>query len=471
MDSTVLRAGGLWALAALAACAPSEPEAVAPVASVPAPARVVVPPDANLLFVSFDTTRADRISSYGHPRPTTPNFDRLAAQGHRFEHAYTPMPTTLPSHASMFTSLHPLELGVVRNRQVVPAEAATLAERLKGAGFETGAFVASVPLDAQFGLDQGFDVYRGTTDREERRAEVVAGDALAWLAERGPRRFFCFVHFFDAHTPYDPPDAARARFGVPPGVFARAPRVDSGFLLPSKVPSAETVANALRAYEAEISHADQELGALLDGLERLGLAERTVVVVTSDHGETLDELIGERKYAFDHGEFLHVRELRIPLAIRLPPGASPRAPAVHSEPVSTLDYLPTILELLDVRCDAPIRGRSLVPLLAGGALDDAPVVSCRHELGDFARKDIAGDEFSWIEGRWQLLESPRGRALFDLASDPQATRDLAAAEPARVESLSRALAEWRRTRGGALWGEAALSDDAKAAAELEKLGY
>ncbi|MBI5433970.1 MAG: sulfatase [Planctomycetes bacterium] len=478
---------GSFVIAWLAACAPSEPAPSSPGApsgdlgssTANAPGsrpRLVLPADTNLLFVSLDTTRADRLSCYGHSRPTTPNLDRLAAEGHRFVNAYTPMPTTLPSHASMFTSLHPLELGVLRNLQVVPSEANTLAERLKAAGFATGAFVGAVPLDAQFGLNQGFDVYQGPRKRPERRAAPVRKEAAKWLAEHASERFFCFVHFYDAHAPYDPPndalgDAARAQVGAPAGAFATDPRVDCGFIKPPAELASDGLAATALAYEAEIAYADAELGLLLDELRASGVLARTLVVVTSDHGETLDELVATHGYAFDHGEFLHRRELNIPFVLRLPDASSPVAPGVHPEVVSTLDFLPTLLELLGAPCAPPFGGRSLSPLLVGGTIASAPMISRRHDMTEWIPPRFSGEEFSLIDGSWHFVESAHGHALFDFARDPFGAHDLSKQEPQRAETFSRALANWRKVRGRALWGEAKLSDDPDAKAALEELGY
>ncbi|MCC6408828.1 MAG: sulfatase [Planctomycetes bacterium] len=477
---------GSLVIAGLAACSPSEPASSttsspgAPRDELASPpgsrARLELPADTNLLFISLDTTRTDRLSCYGHSRPTTPNLDRLAAEGHRFVNAYTPMPTTLPSHASMFTSLHPLELGVLRNLQVVPNEANTLAERLKAVGFATAAFVAAVPLDAQFGLNQGFDVYQGPRKRPERRAAPVRKEATKWLSEHASERFFCFVHFYDAHAPYDPPkdalgEAARAQVGAPAGAFATSPRADYGFIQPPAELATDGLAATALAYEAEIAYADAELGLLLDELRASGVLARTLVVVTSDHGETLDELVATHEYAFDHGEFLHRRELNIPFVLRLPDAIARVGPGVHPEVVSTLDFLPTLLDLLGAQCAPPFGGRSLAPLLVGGTIASAPVISRRHDMTEWIPPRFAGEEFSLIDGSWHLVESAHGRALFDLARDPLGAHDLSEQEPQRAETLSRALANWRKVRGRALWGDAKLSDDPDAKAALEQLGY
>jgi len=281
------------------------------------------------------------------------------------------MPTTLPSHASMFTSRNPSQLDVLRNGVTVPAGADTLAERPRSRGYGTAAFVSAATLDAELGLDQGFDSYVEVTTggRPEGRAADTRAAATAWIRDHVSEPFLCFAHLFDPHARYDPPAAMRERFSVPEGSF---PVVGFGFLDGEDTGDPAHTAATRRAYDAEIASADAAIDALLDTLASTPAGERTIVVLVADHGGTLDELIDRYGYGFDHGEFLYRRELRVPLLLRIPAG-SPFPPAgVHSEPVSTLDLLPTLAVLLGLPPDPGAEGRSLVPLLAGRSRERSP---------------------------------------------------------------------------------------------------
>ncbi len=383
----------------------------------------------NLLFVSFDTTRADRLSSYGYARTTSPAVDSLATRGARFTRAYSHVPSTMPAHGTMFTGLLPPEHGVRCNGKyrLSPART-TLAEILAGKGFDTGAILGAFPLDSRFGLDQGFATYdddfassavtakrrRGRMDDPgfwighdfvdfERGADEVTERALAWLAARPTRtkRWFLFVHYFDAHWPYEPPEA-----------FATAH--DS-------------------AYDAEIAHADYELGRLLDRVDQM--PGRTLVVFTADHGEGLG----------DHGEALHNRflydaTLRVPLVMALD-GAISRG-RVLDDPVGHVDLFPTLLELLGLRASVDVTGRSLTPLLTGR--EHAPGAVYAETLIPSLERPLGIEVRARIEGRWKLIRTDTvggetRMELYDLVADPHETTDLSRAHPDVTRDLARRL--------------------------------
>jgi len=398
----------------------------------------------NLLFVSIDTLRADHLSCYGYARETTPSIDALAARSQRFSGAWSVLPTTLPAHAAMFTSLNPKLLGSTSNGFPVAASAHTLAERLSEHGFRTGAFVSSAPLHPVFGLDQGFEVYDHPAG-EERRGDVTREHAVEWLRARGSGRFFCFVHLFDPHTWYDAPEAQRALFGAPPGPLP----AERNFLEHPEVLDAAQRGALAAAYDAEIRFADAQVGELLAALEESGLADSTLVVVTSDHGETLDELIDSYRYGYDHGEFLHGRELHVPLIVHLPGDGVAR---VHAQAVSQLDFLPTLLELLNVPRDGWMLGRSLVPLLQGGRLPERPVYAERRALSRGEEQHspspfLAAEEFAVTSEGWTLITSSgRSDELYELASDPDGAHDVSGEQPAQLERLHGLLQTWRATQ-------------------------
>src|SRR5262245_710953 len=233
------------------------------------------PPDVNVLIVTLDTTRADRLRCYGYEGVATPNLDRLAREGVLFERATATVPLTLPSHSSIFTGKVPPHHGVHDNGGFFLSEGeTTLAERFQKAGYATGAFVAAWVLDSKWGIGQGFDHYGDKFDLSkfkvvslgtvQKRGDEVMADALQWLEAVKARKFFAWIHLYDPHTPYDPPEPYRSRYRG-------------------------------QLYVGEIAWTDELVGRLTSWLEAQQLLERTVVVVTGDHGESLG----------DHGEHTH----------------------------------------------------------------------------------------------------------------------------------------------------------------------
>ncbi|MGH9464339.1 MAG: sulfatase, partial [Thermoanaerobaculia bacterium] len=287
--------------------------------------------EGNLLLVTLDTVRADRLGAYGYAPATTPNLDRLAAEGVRFAQAQAAAPLTLPSHATILTGQLPPGHGLRQNGAPVAGPGlATLAGHLAAAGYRTGAFVGSFVLDHRFGLSQGFDVYDDEVERDvsmtagleaERPGGEVVDRALAWLAEDDGRPFFAWVHLYDAHAPYAPPEPFAAAH---PG----------------------------RPYDGEIAAVDAEVGRLLEQLQTQRLTEQTVFAVASDHGEALGEH-GEPT----HGVLLYEGSLRVPLIL----SASGILPAgwVVEEPVGLVDLAPTLATLVGHPWSAGGDGRDL----------------------------------------------------------------------------------------------------------------
>jgi arylsulfatase A-like enzyme len=320
----------------------------------------------NLLFISFDTTRADHLGTYGYDAETSPNVDLLASKGAVFEHAFAHVPSTLPSHSSMFTGLLPPSHGVRCNGKfLLSPERLTLAEILRDEGFDTAAVLGAFPLERRFGLSQGFGLYDdefrpptaegdsriwlGHEYRDfERRADEVTDRALEWLEEReGP--WFLFVHYFDPHAPYSPRGNWRSRF-------------DS-------------------LYDAEIAFADHHLGQLVGALE--GIEGRTLVVFTADHGESLGEHDEEQ-----HGRYVYNATIHVPLVMVLE--GTIQAGLRIEENVGHVDILPTVLEVLGVRTPAKLEGRSLASALGnGGQSEPAPVY---RESLVFALETLQGIE-------------------------------------------------------------------------------
>lgn len=420
--------------------------------------------DLNLLVISIDTLRADHLSTYGYPLETSPNIDRLARQGHRFEQAFTSMPTTLPAHASLMTSLLPTELSVQRNGAILSPQAHTLAEILHEAGYVTGAFVSAGVLGSRYGIDQGFETYDEVPGM--RPAELTLPPALKWLRTHRDDRFFLFLHLFDPHTPYLAPETFRDKFGAPPSLEPPA----SEFIDDPGVLDAETVRQSIAAYDAEIAYSDAATGRILDELDVLGLADDTLVVLLSDHGESLDELLERYGYAFDHGEFLYAHQLRIPLILRLPGEASKPRGSVHDLPVSIIDIVPTVLDLLGLPFETVSRGASLTALMDGRGAALRPVLSERRVFGRPPRDYLRGEAHSLVDGRWHLLASTKsGNELYDLSTDPAEADDLFDGhEQGRrlTEELEDQLDEL-----GPRFGRARFDMDEEALERLRSLGY
>ncbi len=363
----------------------------------------------NVLLISLDTTRADHLACYGHPSVRTPHIDALAAAGVLFEQCYTCVPVTLPSHASILTGVYPYVHKVRDNgRFRLVDENQTLAEVFRQAGYATGAQVGAFVMHHQYGLDQGFDTYRdveyrgqaltpGASATEITATEVTDG-ALALLDDFGQRPFFLFVHYFDPHRPY------------------RAPP--------------EFTRQYLEPYLAEIAYTDQQVGRLLDGLRRRGLLERTLVVLTADHGEGLGQHNEDT-----HGYFLYDATLHVPLIFSWPGhlAAGRRVAGL----VRTIDIAPTIAALARLRFDVPVQGRDLGPWLG---LSEPPAAAPAESFyaETFYPKFTYHLGFSqlraWRHGRWKLIHAPRPE-LYDVLDDPGELRNLAEQRSELVEQL------------------------------------
>ena len=386
----------LLGLLALAAC--SRP-----------PARPAGP---NLLLITIDTLRADRLGLYGHERSTSPGLDAFAATAIAFEDAAVHASWTLPSFASMLTSTYPSTHGCWTFDARLDDSFVTLGETLRDAGWDTALIASHVFLGARFGLGQGFvhvddelvhEMYQSdrsvTSPEVTRRASRFISQQSA-SPDAGP--WFLWAHYFDPHFEYQPQPGFSEDFG-------------------SDTPEA--------LYEGEIAFTDHHVAGLLAALELEGLADDTVVVIVSDHGEGF----GAHGLLY-HGNSLYQELLRTPLVIRAPGFAPGRV----TDAVGAVDLMPTLLQLLGVAPARPLAGRSLVPLMRGETLPPAPQLA-----------ELRLDEKYFLDslrsGRWKLIvdRTNERRALYDLEADPGELRDLAAAEPERAGALERELEELR----------------------------
>jgi arylsulfatase A-like enzyme len=417
-----------------------------PAAQDPAGARP------NVLLITVDTLRADHLSSYGYAWKTSPQMDRLAAEGTRFERVYTVIPLTGPAHLSLFTSRYPQEHGARRNGEAIVAERPLLAfpQVLRANGYRTAAFVSGWPLNGRLTkIDDWFDHYDEELTRKyqwfnsSRWAEDVTPPAIDWLEKnsKGSRPFFLWVHYFDPHSPYD----FRRHFADLPKNGAAPPR---------RVHD-EQMRERIRNYDTEIAYMDWHMGKLFAAVDRLGLRDSTLVVLTADHGESL----GEHDYV-GHGRHLFDNILRVPLIVRLP-GEAPQAKVV-STPVSILDVAPTILDLTVgeelERKKIPLTfvGRSLAPAI----LDGERLTQRRLYYVTFpGKKGFAPKWLSWLwvtnselpsrfgylEGAQKLVWSPGDQqmAQYDLLRDAYELKPRVLKKgSAPYESQTRRLAAW-----------------------------
>ncbi len=404
---------------ALATEASPEPRSLAVFSNpvvVPGPVGAQSPPPGharapNVILVSLDTLRARSMSAYGYARPTTPVFDaRVAGEGALVAQAITPFPFTPPSHMSMLSGLDVCAHGVETRDDVLSAERVTLAEALRDAGYRTAAFTENAYVVAGAGFARGFDTYfeEQSEEGEEGAAPGFAPEtfehAARFIGDVDARPFFLFVHTYQVHGPYTPPRAYEDLFTGP-------------------APDARTRkhARALDDYEREVRYTDALLGAFLDVLAARGLAEETIVIVTSDHGEQFGE-----HFFTSHGLDLHDEALHVPLAIRAPGLVEPGL--VLEQQIGLMDIAPTLLDLLGVEALPDVQGLSFAPMLRGEA-GDASAFAQRALIGKASHsRSVRQDGFKYMVG----TGASQWEKLYDLANDPDERRETAASQPERV---------------------------------------
>ena len=360
-------------------------------------------PPANVLIVTLDTTRADRLSAYGFQSASMPAIDRLAREGILFQRATTVAPLTLPAHCSLLTGLYPRHHGV-RDNADPPLEPAhrTLAEMLHGRGFRTAAFVAASVLAADRGLSRGFDVYRDTTTnsdagapaRVRRPGNEVVDEALTWLDGHEDSPFFVWVHLYDAHAPYRTPEPYRTQYAADP-------------------------------YEGSLAFVDSQVDRVIRWLESHHQLSRTLVIVAGDHGESLGDH-GE----LEHGILLYESVLHVPLVMRVPGVAARRFLAI----TSLIDVTPTVLGLL--RLPGPqVDGLDLSPSIRGAREPADRLVYS---------ESLYPERFGWSalraarDGQFKFIDAPRPE-LYDLKTDPFEERNLYSTRSATATALARRL--------------------------------
>ena len=422
--------------------------------------------NANVLFFILDAGRARSFGTYGYPRETTPEIDRLASEGVVFERVYTPAVYTLGAMSSVWTSQYPdRHHSAVSFSARLPKDRLTLAELLSAQGIYTAGFVANAVAGSLFGFDRGFSEFQEVYRTLGSRGDVFRKILPEWFEKNRDRRFFAYVHFREPHFPYDPEPPFDTRFG-PEGPIPKAARRDSRFFQDvnqGRRPfSNEEREHLVRLYDGNIAFADQEVGAIVKALGDQGLLERTVVIVAADHGEELLEhgWIG-------HNVQVYEPTVRVPLVIRFPKGTGPSGVRVRALS-DLLDVAPTIADIFGVRgkggSDREFQGRSLLPVALGAP--GKPAVLSRS-VWDRPRYALRDDRFKY------LYDTRTGEEqLFDLVTDPGEARDVADEEPLRAAYYRQALHAWtlRLARRAPSEGpEAALTCDQ--CQNLRALGY
>jgi len=428
-------------------------------------------PPTNLLVITVDTLRADRLGCYGYGRPTTPNIDELAASGTRFESAFCQAPLTLPSHCSIFTSRYTPSHGSLGHAYPLDPDIETLAGILRAAGKTTAAFVSNHVLDRKFGLSRGFETYweahRLPLDERQHRKEQADDPtteaAVSWLREHHGESFFLWVHWFHPHKPYDPPPEYIARFaGNSSGKHRWTTRELTDVWQGTREMSAEDVAGLRDRYDGEVAFSDAQVGRLLEEMKNLGIYDRTLIVFTSDHGEVLFE---HHRY-FGHDIMLYEPSMHIPLIIRPPEGQ----PAVIPDLVQSIDIGPTVLGMLGIPTDVPLEGKDLGPWMRGEEPADTKIAICLS----YPPAKKSPPIFGLRTERWKLIlnETDDGfrRELYDLEKDPGENENLADIHADRAESLETYYLRWAEAiETKARTGEPDL--DPETLENLKSLGY
>jgi arylsulfatase A-like enzyme len=460
--------------------------AIAPLAAILLLASCAEAPPAdvsqrtNVLVVTIDTLRADHCSVYGYERRTTPGLERIAAEGALFRSVYAPTAVTGPTHSTLFTSLHPRVHGVVKNGLSLAQERPTMAELLKEDGYQTAGIVSSFVVSSRFGYGRGFERFdddfsdsEGTfggrnwegfkiTGAFDRRADETTDRALEWVRGRDVvRPFFLWVHYFDPHKPYVPPEPYDELFdaGEDPD-----PRATDDLL-----------------YDGEIAFTDREMERLLAGLADLPGGENTLLVVTADHGEGLMD------HGWPgHGPLVYEEDVRVPLIMRWEGRIRPGT--VMAQPMGVIDILPTILDLIDrPRSELFLQGISAIPWLTGDAneppsrpihlerrLYESETVTQRIASSSKERTsmNIKGEKFGIRIGPWKYIEALEEgtRELYDLDQDPRERRNVFTENVELADRFAGLIAEWSEQQialAGDLNPEVSPEDMEK----LKSLGY
>jgi len=378
-----------------------------------------------VILISIDTLRADHLGSYGYRKIATPNIDSFAEGGTLFSNIACQTPLTLPSHTTLFTSTYPFENGIQENAEPVPPNTATLAAVLKSHGYKTAAFVSSVFLEKEMGLDQGFDTYDSPFNfaafspisgemffggaqnsyavRDRREGALTLYAALRWLHANQGQNVFVFIHFFDLHTPYSIPEAAARGKGI-------------------------------SRYDAQLAYEDEIIGRLKKALIQGGWWDKALTILLSDHGEGLGEH-GE----MSHGYFIYQSALHVPLLVHWPAGYSPQPPRIE-QPGGLIDVAPTVLDFLRLPAAPTFEGVSLLSAAPREVYSES--FHTHDSFGWSPLRSLRAGDFKYI-----LAPHPE---LYNLRTDPAEQTNLVTVNTSQARDLrselAKVVAQWTRTR-------------------------
>jgi arylsulfatase A-like enzyme/Flp pilus assembly protein TadD len=411
----------------------------------------------NIILITLDTTRADRMGFLGSERGLTPNLDALAKQSVVFTRAYAQVPLTTPSHAALLTGTYPQFSHLEDLGAPLGKDLPYLPDLLHKHGYHTAAFLGAYILDpaaAAPGFERGFDVYDANFHQRkpgedryksvERRAEDVANRALGWLSRHQQRPFFIWLHFYDAHDPYDPPEPFKTH-------YASAP------------------------YDGEIAYTDSIVGSFVEVLRRHGLYQNSVIAIAADHGEAFGEHGEER-----HGMFLYDETIHVPLLLKLP--AERLGGKRVEERVALAEVAPSLLEAAGIPAPAAMQAWSLFPLILTKKIDAAKMDAAKSAARDkgsaerpvYSETNYAHRAFGWSElrswrtGKYLYVQAPK-RELYDQSSDPDEVKNLAPAAKAVADTLESQLADFQQKTSSIRTDQTKM--DPTQAEKLRALGY
>lgn len=384
----------------------------------------------NFILISIDTTRADAIAVYGNEEIKTPIIDSFAREGTLFRNAVAHVPLTFPSHTTLMTGLLPARNGVRDNhgyrlKQTIP----TMASLFHDNGYKTAAFVSSIILDHRFGLDHGFDTYndfiqygsqQSVNPQNERIASATTAEAVNWLSANQQNPYFLFVHYYDPHAKYDPPEPYKSNFS--------------------------------NHYYGEIAYVDSQIGVLLKSINDLN---KTVILITADHGEGLGEH-GE----LGHGLFIYDSTMHVPFLMK---GPGIAAKKVITQQVQLVDVLPTFLELAKIPRPQGLDGRSLQPLLDGESWSEYPaILETEYPLG------IGWSPlYAARSSQWKVIDAPQPE-LYNIKEDPKENKNEQGKSDQTVRVLSDKLQKYKKIPP---MTEKSHTEDAELQEQLRSLGY
>jgi arylsulfatase A-like enzyme len=393
----------------------------------------------NVLLITIDTLRADHLGAYGYRRATSPKIDAFARRGVVFDQAYTYWPKTRGSFVGIMTGRFSSQTGYGKSHPMLLDFNPTLASLLKEAGYETVATVDNPNVAASLGYSKGFSRYRETWEEtslvtEMERTRAITGDGVRYLREASPDRpFLLWLHYVNPHAPYEPPppwDAAFLDADAARGPVLRPVEGFHGGVPKQWEVRGKTLGWYVSQYDGEVAAVDAEVGSVLDALDGSAVRDRTLVVITTDHGESL----GEHGYYFDHGEDLFDPSMRIPLVVAGPGVQAGRRTDVLA---TTLDLLPTVLDAAKVSYPPDLVGASLLPALRGEGRPDRPRLQGQND------RNLLG---AW-DRRFKIVATPLEGgpryALYDRRSDPGESHDVSKSRPERAREEKRELEMFR----------------------------